>query len=52
MTQLSSKINAYLSNNGKVYDDERGNFVLRDRSDGKGNFILSWNVIGLAQPTE
>ena len=52
MANLDTKIKLYLEANSKVYKNELNNFELQDNSDGNGAFISSWNVSGLAQPTE
>ena len=52
MAQLSTKVKEYLKANGKTYVAERDNFELRNDSDGNGDYLKSWNVSGLAQPTQ
>ena len=52
MAQLSTKVKEYLKANGKTYVAERDNFELRNDSDGSGDYLKSWNVSGLAQPTQ
>ena len=49
MANLSTKIKMYVKANGKVWQDEKKNYVLVD--DGTGAVIESWNVSGLAEPT-
>ena len=49
MANLSTKIKMYVKANGKVWQDEKKNYVLVD--DGTGAIIESWNVSGLAEPT-
>ena len=51
MANLDTKIKLYLEANSKVYKNELNNFQIEDNSDGNGDFIASWNVSGLAQPT-
>jgi hypothetical protein len=51
MATLSTKIKMYVKANGKVWQDEKKNYVLVNNGDGAGDIIESWNVIGLAQPT-
>jgi hypothetical protein len=51
MATLDTKIQLYLKENSKIYLDELNNFVLQNNSDGAGDFIASWNVSGLAKPT-
>ena len=50
MAQLNTKIRLYLKENGKVYEDEFRNYTLEDN--GSGVQLISWNVSGLAQPTD
>ena len=52
MAKLSTKVKEYLKANGKTFADEKDNIELKNLSDGNGDFINSWNVSGLAQPTE
>ena len=52
MSMLSTKVSEYLKANGKTFDAEINNFELKNLSDGNGDFIVSWNVSGLAQPTQ
>ena len=51
MTLLNIKLKKYLEANSKVYLDELNNFTLRNNSDGNGDYIHTWNVSGLAEPT-
>ena len=44
------KVNAYLEANGKTKDEFKGNIALQN--DGDGDYIHTWSVEGLAQPTE
>ena len=50
MAQLDTKVKKYLEANSKVYLDELDNFVLQN--DGSGDYIKSWNVSGLAKPSD
>ena len=53
MAQLSTKIKLYCEANSKTADfGSNGNVSLQDDSDGKGPYIKSWNVDGLAQPSD
>jgi hypothetical protein len=54
MASLSTKIKLYCEANGKTADFSpgTGNVELVDNSDGKGPFISSWSVSGLAQPSD
>ena len=52
MTQLSTKIKKYLEANSKSVSEFEKNIVLQDDRDGNGNYIHTWNVSGLAQPTD
>jgi tRNA uridine 5-carbamoylmethylation protein Kti12 len=49
MASLNTKIKKYLEANSKVYFDEFQNYVLQN--DGSGDYIKSWNVSGLVEPT-
>ena len=51
MAQLSTKIKLYCEANSKVADFS-SNVILQDDSDGKGAYIKSWSVDGLAKPTD
>ena len=50
MATLNTKVKKYLEANSKVYEDELDNFVLQN--DGSGDYIKSWNVSGLAKPSD
>jgi len=53
MAQLSTKIKLYCEANSKTANfGPEGNVSLQDDSDGKGPYIKSWNVDGLAQPSD
>ena len=49
MAQLWVKVKLYLEANSKTWDAEKKNLMLQN--DGDGDFIASWNVNGLAEPT-
>jgi hypothetical protein len=49
MATLNTKVKKYLEANSKVYEDELDNFVLQN--DTGTDYIKSWNVSGLAEPT-
>ena len=51
MSKLNTKIKLYLEANSKVYINEKSNYLIRNDSDGNGDYLYSWNVNGLAQPT-
>ena len=52
MASLSTKVKLYCEANSKTADfGPQGNVSLQDDSDGKGPYIKSWSVDGLAQPT-
>tara|TARA_Y200000002_G_scaffold339618_1_gene309699 strand:- start:158 stop:487 length:330 start_codon:yes stop_codon:yes gene_type:complete len=51
MAQLSTKISLYCQANSKTVDFTT-DVLLQDDSDGKGPYIKTWNVSGLAQPTD
>jgi len=50
MTQLYTKVKKYLEANSKTWSDEEDNIILQN--DGSGDYIKSWNVSGLAEPTD
>ena len=52
MASLSSKVKHYCSNNGVAEVDFLKDVLLQDDSNGKGPYIKSWNVSGVAQPTD
>ena len=53
MASLSTKIKLYCEANSKTADfGPSGNVSLQDDSDGKGPYIKSWSVDGLAQPPD
>ena len=52
MTSLSSKVKKYLANNGVNEVDFTVDVLLQDDSNGQGPYIKSWNVSGVAQPTD
>ena len=49
MASLFTKVKKYLEANSKTWDAEDSNIVLQN--DGSGDFIKTWNVSGLAEPT-
>ena len=51
MAQLSTKIKLFCEANSKTVDFTK-DVILQDDSDGKGAYIKTWNVSGLAQPTD
>lgn len=46
------EILAYAINNGKTESEIKGLFEVQDNSNGEGPFISSWNVPGLAEPSQ
>ena len=53
MASLSTKVKLYCEANSKTADfNPGGNVSLQDDSDGKGLYIKSWSVDGLAQPSD
>ncbi len=53
MASLSTKVKLYCEANSKTADfGTGGNVALQDDSDGKGPYIASWSVDGLAQPSD
>ena len=49
MANLRTKTKLYLEANSKTWDDKK--VSLQNNSDGKGDFIASWNY-DIAQPTD
>ena len=52
MSKIGTKVQLYLTANGKDYDAEveAGNVIVMDNGDGA--FIHTWNVDGLTKPTD
>ena len=51
MAQLHTKVKLYLEANSKTWEAEQENIRLQNDSDGNGDYIHTWNVSGLAEPT-
>jgi|TARA_R110000803_G_scaffold40402_1_gene87080 hypothetical protein len=49
MAQLYTKVKKYLEANSKTWDAEKSNILLQN--DTGTDYIKSWNVSGLAEPT-
>ena len=52
MASLSSKVKQYCANNGVAEVDFTIDVLLQDDSNGQGHYIKTWNVSGVAQPTD
>ena len=52
MASLSSKVKTYCANNGVANVDFTVDVMLQDDSNGQGPYIKTWNVSGVAQPTD
>ena len=52
MASLSSKVTQYCANNGVASVDFMTDVLLQDDSNGQGPYIKTWNVSGVAQPTD
>ena len=52
MASLSSKIKQYASDNGVASVDFMTDVLLQDDSNGQGPYIKTWNVSGVAKPTD
>ena len=50
MASLNKKVKLYLEANSKIYKDELENYKLQN--DGSGDYIHTWNVSGLSNPTD
>ena len=51
MASLYTKVRKYLEDNSKTFETEQSNILLQNDNDGNGDYIKSWNVSGLAEPT-
>ena len=51
MALLSTKVKLYCEANSKTVDFTT-DVILQNDSDGKGDYIKTWNVSGLSQPTD
>ena len=49
MAQLKTKVTLYLEANSKTWESEKNN--IRLQNDGEGDFIHTWNVSGVIEPT-
>ena len=52
MASLSSKVKQYCADNGAASVDFTKDVMLQDDSNGQGPYIKTWNVSGVAQPTD
>ena len=52
MASLSSKVKQYCADNGVASVDFTKDVLLQDDSNGSGPYIKTWNVSGVAQPTD
>ena len=52
MASLSSKVKQYCANIGVAEVDFMVDVLLQDDSNGQGPYIKTWNVSGVAQPTD
>ena len=52
MAILKTRVKLYLESNSKDWENEKRNLLLQNDSDGRGDYIKSWNVSGLAEPTD
>ena len=52
MASLSSKVKQYCADNGVASVDFTKDVLLQDDSNGQGPYIKTWNVSGVAQPTD
>ena len=50
MATLANKIKLYLEANSKTWESEQNNIELQN--DGSGDYIKTWNVSGVAKPTD
>ena len=52
MASLSSKVKQYCADNGVASVDFTKDVMLQDDSNGSGPYIKTWNVSGVAKPTD
>ena len=52
MATLFTKIKLYLEANSKTWEAEKDNIILHNHGTGEGDYIHTWNVSGLAKPTD
>ena len=52
MASLSSKVKTYCANNGVAEVDFTIDVLLQDDSNGQGPYIKTWNVLGVAHPSD
>ena len=52
MASLSTKVRQYCADNGVAEVDFTKDVLLQDDSNGQGPYIKTWNVSGVAQPTD
>jgi hypothetical protein len=50
MANLKTKTELYLKANSKTWESEKNNIIIQNDSDGKGDYIHTWNVSGLTKP--
>ena len=50
MATLHTKVKLYLEANSKTWDAEQDNIALQN--DGSGDYIKTWSVDGLSEPTD
>ena len=52
MATLYTKVKKYLEANSKTWEAEKDNIILHNHGTGEGDYIHTWNVSGLAKPTD
>ena len=52
MATLFTKTKLFLEANSKTWEAEEEKIILQNDSDGKGDYIHTWNVSGLSKPTD
>ena len=50
MAKLYTKVKLYLEANSKTWNTEQDNIILQN--DGSGDYIKTWSVDGLSEPTD
>ena len=52
MASLKTKVKLYLESHSKDWENEKRNLLLQNDSNAQGDYIKTWNVSGVAKPTD
>lgn len=52
MATLYTKVKLFLEANSKTWENEKINIIIQNDSDGNGDYIHTWSVDGLSEPTD